>query len=82
MTAKKAVNIKFKKGDRVKVMRKAETFEKNWNNAWVDEMNISVGKTLTVIKDEGTIGVRLNDEMSLSYPSFVLEKVKKKVVKK
>jgi len=62
-------NIKV--GDKVRVLRKAESFENGWNGYWVREMDKFIGKVLTVNKIEEEISTK----ESLYYPYFVLEKV-------
>lgn len=68
-------NITFKPGDKVKLFRKAKSREKGWGNDWVNCMDKHVGQTFEVIRDDGKIGVLLNDECSCYYPHFVLEKM-------
>jgi len=67
----------FKKGDRVRVKKKARTRERGWNNSWVDDMGVSVGEVFTVqdISEDGT-GILLSSDPRFWYPYFVLEKVK------
>jgi hypothetical protein len=72
--------MKLKKGDRVKVMRKpiftkrdeASTMECNWTCAWHTSMDKHVGKTYTV-KNIDFYGVSL--ENGYYYPVFILQKV-------
>lgn len=66
----KANNIK--EGDKVKILRKAESHEDGWNDIWVGN---EVGKTgvIDVIHSDN-IRVKTNTE-SHWYPYFVLEKI-------
>lgn len=72
--------MKLKKGDRVKVMRKpiftkrdeASTMECNWTCAWPTSMDKHVGKTYTVTNIDSH-GINL--ENGYYYPVFVLHKV-------
>jgi hypothetical protein len=76
--------VLFKKGDKVKVLRKATSHENGWENSWEPEMDSAVGKTGTVVadKDVYAIGLRHNVNVKVSgvdqfgYPSFVLELVR------
>jgi hypothetical protein len=62
-------------GDQVKVLRKAESYEGEWDNEWCPQMDSSVGKFFEVVRDEGVGGFGLNDSiMRFAYPYFVLEK--------
>ena len=64
----------IKRGDSVKVLRRADDHEMGWENTWT--MDSSVGKTLTVSGDSGSGGLQLSD--SYNYPFFVLELIRKK----
>lgn len=61
----------IKIGDKVKILRKAESFECGWKNGWVPEMNRMVGMTSIITGDSGEYGFVLED--GLGYPYFVLE---------
>lgn len=70
----------FKSGDKVRVLRCAGSYEKGWQDSWVDRMDLCVGKTLTVYSiSDG--GVRCKcDNISggwstYNFPHFVLEKL-------
>lgn len=69
----------FQKGDRVRVLRRAASFEKGWNNNWCKEMDGIVGaiRTIVAIDDEGIILKYANTEYW--FPYFVLEKVEEKM---
>ncbi len=72
--------MKLKKGDRVKVMRKpiftkrddASTMEYNWPCVWPTPMDKHVGKTYRVWSIDSN-GIRLDNDYY--YPVFVLHKV-------
>lgn len=69
-------HCRIKKGDSVKVLRKAEDKEGGWRTFWVPCMDSFVGKTLTVLEDKGKYGFGLSDHYT--YPFFVLELIQKK----
>lgn len=77
----KANTGKFEVGDKVKVVRKAESREGDWDNSWTPSMNESIGKVLTIMKNCKLYGYKLNDFHGLDYPEFVLELVEKPLVK-
>ena len=64
----------LKKGDYVKVTRKAEDFEDGWGTMWNSSMDDSVDKVLQV-KDCDCPGCGIQLEDYKHYPYFVLEKV-------
>jgi len=70
----------FKKGDKVRVLRKAASHENGWRNAWTAEMNDAVGKTgtvLFVIPQDLDVTVEISGiGHNFGYPVFVLELVK------
>ena len=71
--------VEFKVGDRVLVTRKAISRERGWENAWISEMDESVGKIGIIKNIYVGSGVRLNIPgrgNELCYPHFVLRKVK------
>lgn len=72
----KESNIKV--GDYVKVVAKANSYERGWKNGWVDEMDIMVnkiGKVVSIRKDEGVeIDFGEKQDCYYEYPIFVLEK--------
>ncbi len=77
MIARKRV-VKFKKGEMVRVLRKAKDFENGWYNTWIRRgMDKSVGLVLLVLNDHGKFGVQLVDgDSNFDYPRHVLVKVK------
>lgn len=71
----KAYTGRFKKGDNVKVLREAESFEGDWCNSWTSTMSFCVGKVYTItdisnITNEGYLLA------GYYFPEFVLELVK------
>jgi hypothetical protein len=73
------VTTTFKVGDKVLIIRKAKSHERDWENSWVEEMDNSVGK-IGIVKHIST-GLKYNidveyDGETLGYPSFVLELAK------
>ena len=79
-----AAHLNLKVGDKVKVLRKAESRELGWTDGWLPTMNASVGQTFEVIRmgDLHSLGVTLNDRGNYAYPYHVLEVVSRKVDKK
>ena len=76
--AKKKLELfsgKFKVGDKVKVLRKAESREGDWLDTWGADMGTSVGKTLEVINiNKGLHEYELSDGLlNYGYPEFTLE---------
>lgn len=68
-------NCGIEPGDRVKVLRKANSREMGWSNSWVCKMDAAVGREYQVSRVTGS-GVELSDcGANLSFPFFVLEKV-------
>lgn len=64
----------LKKGDYVKVIRKAKDHEDGWDGFWTKEMDDSVDKVLQVKSlNDYEYGIQLEDYKH--YPYFVLEKV-------
>lgn len=76
----------IKVGDKVRIVRKADSYEDGWDNTWGLNMDKAVGKVGTVSRisanfTEWGIEVDVPDvEPSLRYPYFVLEKVEQKYV--
>ena len=60
-------------GDRVKVLRRAESREDGWPDTWEPEMNGMVGMFWTV-KAVGEFGVLIGTHGGWNFPYFVLEK--------
>lgn len=74
-----------KKGDRVRVTRKAQSCEDGWQTLWNLDMDEAVGKVGTVCHisanfRECGIEVDVPDVGEFLYPYFVLEKVEQKYV--
>jgi hypothetical protein len=70
----------FKVGDKVKILRKAETEEKGWLNTWTKGMDLFVGKEGEVTEICGKYGIEVklcpgNIELEYEFPYYVLEKV-------
>lgn len=65
----------IKVGDKVKVLRKAKNSEMGWGNAWVEEMDKTIGRTFLVIEIEKQAGIQLDLNLCLDFPFFVLEVV-------
>ena len=70
----------IKRGDRVRVTRKANSYEQGWDNLWIQRMDEAVGKVGTVYNlvscfKEGGIEVNVPESGCFSYPYFCLEKV-------
>lgn len=64
-------------GDKVRIVRKAESYEDGWDNNWPARMDDEVGKVGFVVEDNGDKGIEVDTENGhWSYPYFVLEKVK------
>lgn len=57
---------------KVRVVRKAKSFELGWDNSWVNEMDASIGNTYTVMRALGRRGINLSAS-GYSFPPFVLE---------
>ena len=69
---------KLKVGDVVKITRKAEDGENGWDNTWVEEMDVFVGKNGVVVdspSDEGVKVFCLEAGDYYSFPEFVLKKI-------
>jgi hypothetical protein len=63
-------------GSRVRVMRKAETYQDGWNTSWEEKMDALVGQEGEVsVVDAHTLGilVRFENGDSWYFPFFVLE---------
>ena len=67
----------LKIGDKVRVIRKAESDEDGWLAVWATGMDAVVGKAGVVKRFLGNIGIRVSFDKKLSWslPYFVLEKV-------
>jgi len=72
--------MKFKKGDRVRVLRKAQSQENGWQNSWISYMDEAVGKIGRVtyispaLAHDVTVDVLPNGRI-FGYPDFVLRKI-------
>lgn len=77
---------KFKVGDKVRVIRKARSFENNWNNSWNGTMDKAINEIGIITRDVGMQGLSIkfgvdsdiyNTDCNQEYqfPYFVLEKV-------
>jgi len=76
--------MRFKIGDRVRVLRKAKSNERGWQNSWIDgSMDRAVGR-IGVITDidpalRYDVTVRVQGiGMAWGYPAFVLKLAPKK----
>jgi hypothetical protein len=72
-------NCGIKVGDKVRVLRKAKSFEMGWDTIWVsfmDEYIGSIGKVLGSLDIHG-LKVGFDDGSEYAFPFFVLEKVEK-----
>lgn len=64
----------LKVGDKVKVTRRADSFENGWTRTWVEQMDDDVGEIYTISSfGDKAAGVMLED--GWYFPFFVLEKV-------
>lgn len=75
----------IKKGDKVRIIRKANSNEDGWGSRWNPDMDEAVGKIGTVshISDnfrECGIEVDVSDVGEFLYPYFILEKVEQKYI--
>jgi len=62
----------IKVGDRVKVLRRAKSFEMGWSEVWNSDMDATIGKEYTVTEVQPrTIGL----SCGWFFPFFVLEKL-------
>lgn len=80
----KANTGKFKIGDKIKVIRKCESFEGNWIGNWVENMDDSVNNTFIIKQIYINYGYKLamkNDKGHFYFPEFVLELVESPLVK-
>jgi len=67
-------NSSLKIGQKVKLLRKAENYEKGWGNSWNLFMTKNVGKIGIITHDDGEYGfvVDFGNTYYYSYPYFVL----------
>lgn len=80
---KAQINADFRPGDKVRVARKAESYESGWLNDWVPEMDAFVGTEVEVAPDQCGCpteqGVSLRSpgkDVPFRFPYFILEVVK------
>lgn len=71
-------------GDRVKVLREAESHAMGWDFPWLPTMNKHIGKIFTVIYVGANSGIKLNTSdnmpdnyMNYAFPFFALELIEK-----
>lgn len=65
-------------GDKVKVLRSAESYRDGWDNTWTSSMHDAIGKTCTVKIIDKRSGIYFEESDNLDYcwfPAHVLEKV-------
>ena len=72
--------MKYKKGDRVKVLRASTLDEEHkWTDVWIPDMDRFVGKWCIVVsvKDLTCYGLRIEGDnyTTWSFPAFVLAKI-------
>jgi hypothetical protein len=79
---KVAKKIDFRNGDKVRVVRRAESNELGWDNLWVDAMNALVGEVGEVVsRDNGTGSMISFGDQGFDikrFPFFVLDIVERK----
>jgi hypothetical protein len=72
--------MRFKVGDRVKILRKVRTHAQGWQNSWVPYMDEAVGKIGTVVyihEGKHDVQVQVAGVPDIwGYPAFVLRKVR------
>lgn len=77
--------MEFKKGDRVRILRKAQAGARGWQNSWVPEMNAAVGKigrvTFVDPDRKHDVEVDVRGIIGYGYPDFVLELVRTRAAK-
>jgi len=69
---------RFRVGDRVKIIKKASSFENGWEDVWIEEMDSCVGKTGRIKGDYGSYGflvVMDDSNYYYTFPYFCLKKV-------
>lgn len=74
-------NCGLKVGDKVKITRKANSYENGWDNVWLNCMDAWVNKTGTIEDIFYRDGIRVKNMEktdSCCFPYFVLEKVEQK----
>lgn len=71
--------VTFKKGDKVRILRKVADYDQGWKNVWVREMDQAIGKVGTVqyaASGCNDVTVEVPGIDLFGYPEFVLELVK------
>lgn len=62
---------KFNVGDTVRVVRKVDSYNHDWETCWVAEMTLTVGMLLRVLRTGGNNGYDLSN--GFNYPEDALE---------
>ncbi len=65
----------LKVGDKVKVLRTAESYGDSWGNSWTDEMNGVIGGVFPISKITSDIQLNIPGICWYGFPYFVLEPV-------
>jgi len=68
----------LQRGDKVRIIQKAEGHSNGWRNGWVYPMDDVIGCTGTVLEINGDHGIRVafaDSTHTYAYPYFVLKKV-------
>jgi hypothetical protein len=69
----------LKKGDKVKVLRRANDHEKGWGCGWIPSMDETIGKEITIYnfgQRNNGLALECSDCVCRLYPFFVLDPVK------
>lgn len=79
--------MEFKVGDKVRVLRKARTHEKDWQNSWIpkrmDAAVGKIGKVLAVDPERQDVEIAFPGVYGTwGYPAFVLQKIRKPSTKR
>lgn len=71
------INSGLKVGDKVKVTRIADSYEKGWVNGWTPSMDEYVGEIFEIHDDDRMNGFGLDNHSSIvfQFPFFILEKI-------
>jgi hypothetical protein len=73
--------MKFKVGDRVRILRKVKSGARFWANDWVEPMDATVGKIGWVLypgnQRSHDVCVRVPGHNAWGYPDFALKLVRK-----
>ena len=66
--------MKFRIGDEVIVFRKCNSYENNWADEWIDEMDIFINK-VCIVNSISINGFQLKyNNRYFNFPEFVIEK--------